>query len=99
VPQLAAPASWQRPAGSATPVGTFVQAPSVPVSAHDWQAPEQALSQHTPCAQKVEAHSPPAEQEAPLFFRPHELPLQTLGGRQLLVVVVHALKHDVTLQR
>ena len=97
MPQLAAPASWQRPAGSAAPVGTFVQAPSVPVSAHDWQAPVQALSQQTPCAQRDEAHSLPAEHEAPLFLRPHELPLQTLGVEQF-AVTVHARKHFVPLQ-
>jgi hypothetical protein len=100
VPQLAAPKSWQAPAGSLDPVGTLVQAPSVPVSAHDWHAPVHALSQQTPCAQKVEEHSLPAEQEAPLFLRPHELPLQTNCLRQLSVAVaiVHALKHVVTLQ-
>ena len=98
VPQLAPPWSWQIPAGSGAPVETFVHAPRVPVMAHDWQAPVQALSQHTPCAQNVDPHSLPCEQDAPLFLRPHELPLQTLGGRQLLVVLVQALKHDVTLQ-
>src|SRR5450432_1955378 len=86
------------PAGSGEPVVTFVHAPSVPVRAHDWQAPTQALSQQTPCAQNVEPHSLPAEQEAPLFLRPHELTLQTLGSRQLPPVGVHALKHVVALQ-
>jgi hypothetical protein len=33
------------PDGSAVPVATLVQAPSVPASAHDWQAPLHALSQ------------------------------------------------------
>jgi hypothetical protein len=45
VPQLAAPRSLHIPEGSAFPVATLVQAPSVPASAHDWQAPVQALSQ------------------------------------------------------
>ena len=98
VPQPAAPVSLQRPAGSLAPVTTFVHVPSVPVSAHDWQAPVQALSQQTPCAQKVDAHSLPAEQDAPGFLRPHELPLQTYCMRQLLPVAVHALKQDVALQ-
>ena len=97
VPQLAPPASAQRPAGSGAPVVTFVHVPSVPVRAHDWQAPVQALSQQTPCAQNVEPHSVPTEHEAPLFLRPHELPLQTFGVRQF-VVFVHALKQDVPLQ-
>jgi len=98
VPHEAPPRSLQRPAGSGAPVETFVHAPSVPVMAHDWQAPVQALSQHTPCAQKPEPHSVPAEQDAPGFLRPHELPLQTFGLRQLLPVGVQALKHAVTLQ-
>ena len=98
VPQEAPPASVHRPAGSDAPVGTFVQVPSVPGSAHDWQAPPQDLSQQTPCAQNVDAHSVPDEQEAPTFFLPQELPLQTLGGRQLPFVDVHALKHDEPLQ-
>jgi hypothetical protein len=97
VPQDAPPTSTQRPAGSGAPVGTLVQEPSVPVSAHDWQAPVQALSQQTPCAQKVEPHSLPAEQDAPLFLRPQELPLQTFGGRQLLAVLEQALKHELPL--
>jgi hypothetical protein len=98
VPHEAPPMSLQMPAGSLAPVETFVQAPSVPDMAHDWHAPVQALSQHTPWAQKPEPHSVPAEQDAPGFLSPHELPLQTLGARQLLPVGVHALKHAVTLQ-
>jgi hypothetical protein len=45
VPQPATPWSLQIPDGSALPVATLVQAPSVPASAQDWQAPVQALSQ------------------------------------------------------
>jgi len=45
VPQLGAPWSLHIPEGSTVPVATLVQAPSVPASAHDWQAPVQALSQ------------------------------------------------------
>jgi len=68
------------------------------VSAHDWQLPLQALSQQTPCAQRVDAHSAPAEHDAPTFFLPHELPLQTFGERQLPFVIVQALKHAEPLQ-
>jgi hypothetical protein len=46
----------QRPAGSTVPLATFVQIPSVPESAQDWQAPVQLLSQQTPCAQKPLTH-------------------------------------------
>jgi hypothetical protein len=56
VPQLAAPWSLHMPAGSALPVATLVQAPSVPASAHDWQAPPHALSQQYPWAQNPLLH-------------------------------------------
>jgi len=97
VPHVVAPMSRHSPAGSVAPVATFVHVPSMPGSAHDWQAPAQALSQHTPCAQKLEPHSLACEHEAPLFFGPHELTLQTFGMRQF-VSVVQAPKHDVPLQ-
>jgi hypothetical protein len=54
VPQLAPPMSLHTPAGSALPVGVFVQAPTVPASAQDWHEPSQAELQHTPCAQKLD---------------------------------------------
>jgi hypothetical protein len=54
VPQVSWPMSLQTPAGSALSVGTFVQAPTVPMSAHDWQDPLHVELQHTPCAQKVD---------------------------------------------
>jgi hypothetical protein len=97
VPQPAAPVSVQMPAGSLAPVTTFVQVPSVPDIAHDWQAPAQALSQQTPCAQNVDVHSAFAEQDAPGPFVPHEFVMQVLGVRQS-VLTVQALKHDVPLQ-
>ena len=78
-------------AGSIAPFGTFVHVPSEPVSAHDVQAPLQAVSQQTPCAQKDDWHSVASEQEAPRIFLPHELPLHTLGETQLLSVA-QALK-------
>jgi len=81
VPQDAAPASLQVPCGSDAPTVTLVQAPSVLLSAHDWQAPEQALLQQMPCAQKPLLHSAVVAQEAPLDLRPHEpAALQLLGA-------------------
>jgi hypothetical protein len=96
VPHEPGPMSWQMPAGSGAPVATFVHTPSVPDMPHDWHEPVHALSQQTPCAQNVERHSALPEHDAPLFLRPHELPLQTLGGRQF-AVAVHAWKHVVPL--
>jgi hypothetical protein len=97
VPQPAAPVSRHMPAGSLAFVGTFVQVPSVPGRAHDWQAPPQALSQQTPCAQKVDVHSAFVEHDAPPPFVPHEFVVQTLGVRQS-VFMVQALKHAEPLQ-
>jgi hypothetical protein len=97
VPQLAWPVSLQMPAGSALPVATFVHVPSAPDSAHDWQEPSQAELQQTPWAQKFDWHSAAAEHEAPGGFLPHELTLQTLGDKQLSLLV-QALKQAVPLQ-
>ena len=77
VPQLAAPWSPQPPAGSGVPVGTAVQRPSDPVSAHERHDPVQAVAQQIPCAQVAERHSALVEQEAPLGLSPHELAVQT----------------------
>src|SRR3982751_2774213 len=63
--------------------GTFVQAPIVPVSAHDLQALVQAVAQQTPCAQLLDRHSDRSEQKAPFAFFPQELLTQTLPGEQL----------------
>jgi hypothetical protein len=54
VPQLAAPASTQMLAGSRASFATFVHVPRAPVSAQEVHAPLQAVSQQTPCAQKVD---------------------------------------------
>jgi hypothetical protein len=97
VPQLAAPWSLQIPAGSTVPLATFVQLPRVPDSAHDWQAPLQALSQQIPCAQKPLLHWLLAEQVAPLLDGPHELLEHRLGVRHWLSAV-QALKHLPPLQ-
>ena len=78
--------------GSADPVGTLAQTPSLPGSAHDLQAVLQAVAQQTPWAQLLDAHSAPFEQSAPFIFLPQELPLQTLGGMQF-ALLLHASKH------
>jgi hypothetical protein len=87
VPHVAWPMSLHTPAGSALPLATLVQFPTAPPSAHDWQEPLHAELQHTPCAQKLDWHSPAAEHDAPSGFFPHWLPLQTRGLRQLALVV------------
>jgi hypothetical protein len=56
--------------GSAPPAGLEAQVPSEVDSAQLWQAPVQAELQQTPSTQKLEAHSPPAEQGCPSDFGP-----------------------------
>jgi hypothetical protein len=57
------------------PFGTWVQVPTFPTSAQDWQTPPQATSQQTPSTQKEDAHS---------AADPHGLPLPFLGTQTLL---------------
>jgi len=64
---------------------------------HDLQAVLQAVSQQTPCAQKVLLHSVAAEHEAPLSFNPHELFAHEFGGTHWLLLV-QALKQREPLQ-
>jgi hypothetical protein len=89
--------SLQTPAGSALPLATLVQLPTVPGRAHDWHDPLHAELQHTPCAQKLDWHSPAAEHDAPSGFFPHWLPLHTRGLTQFSFFV-HASKQADPLQ-
>jgi hypothetical protein len=73
--------------GSGAPAGTNWQEPSVPGRAHDLHGSLQVVPQQTPCQHSLDAHSAPFEQLAPLIFLPHELPLQTFGGMQLLLLL------------
>ena len=72
------------------PFGTFVQAPTVPVSAHDWQVPPQALLQQTPCAQNPEPQSALALQATPIPFFTQLVPMQKKLATQSVSSV-----HDV----
>jgi hypothetical protein len=66
------------PVGSAPLGGTGAQVPVLPGRAQEKQLEVQAVPQHTPWAQKVEAQSVLFEQTAPLGFFPHEPFTQTL---------------------
>jgi hypothetical protein len=63
IPQVGAPQPF---ASSTDPAGSGAQAPSIPATPHERQAPQLAATQQKPLAQKPLAHSP-----AP----PHALPL------------------------
>ena len=82
VPQLEAPWATQVPDGSGAPVATSAHWPIEVASAQERQVPPHAVAQQTPCAQKVETHSLPSEQKAPIGFLPHELATQVLGATQ-----------------
>jgi hypothetical protein len=60
----------------------LVQTPIDGVSAHERQAPVQAVAQQTPWAQLPDRQSVPIEQEPPFIALPQELALQTLGAAQ-----------------
>ena len=83
--------------GSSAPVGTFVHAPSVPMSPHDLHAALQVVAQQKPCAQMPVPHSVGAEHGAPGGLGPQVFPTQLLGATQF-ADVVQALKHFVPLQ-
>jgi hypothetical protein len=68
--------------GSLPPSGTFEHVPSELCSAHDLQVPLQALSQHTPCAQKPLPHSSAPAQVWPRPLRPHDPLAHTAGAAQ-----------------
>jgi hypothetical protein len=80
------------PCGSPAPFGTLLHVPSDADSAHDWQAPLQAESQQTPCAQNVETHSLPSKQVLPKPFRPQEPLMHTAGSAQSASAVQAALQ-------
>jgi hypothetical protein len=82
VPQLVLPWATHVPEGSGAPVATLVHEPIAVARAQVRHVPPQSVAQQTPCAQKVEAHSLPFEQNEPMGFLPHELAAQVLGATQ-----------------
>jgi hypothetical protein len=82
-PHVEASCATHVPVGSGEPVGTSVHWPMVPLSAHERQAPVQAVAQQMPCAQKPEPHSPGLEQNAPVGFFPHDWFTHEFGMTQL----------------
>ena len=90
--QAGAPRSAHWFSGSC-PFGTFVQVPTVPVIAHDWQVPPQAELQQTPWAQNPLTHSGPLPQATPICFLAQLPPMQVKGATQsvsTVQVVLHA---------
>jgi hypothetical protein len=91
LPQLAAPASVHWLSGSA-PLGTLVQAPSVPAIAQDLQVPVHAVAQQMLCAQMPLAQSVLAVQDTPLGRLVQTPPAQMFGETQSVSTVQVALQ-------
>jgi len=85
-------AHWVAGVG-AWPAGTGEQVPALPVSAHDWQVPAQAVAQQTPCAQIPDRQTDPDAQAEPFGNWPQLPLLHVFGETQSLLlaqVVLHA---------
>ena len=90
VPQVLAPWSTQVLVGSGEPAATLVQVPADAASAHDRQAPVQALLQQKPWAQKVDWHSLPAVHGWPFSLGPH-VPFTQARPVSQSALVLHVL--------
>jgi hypothetical protein len=73
-PHDEAPLSTHTARGSTAFMSTGQQVPPRPGRAHETQPPAHATLQHTPSAQKPDAHSVPILHVAPFIFLP-QLPL------------------------
>ena len=74
------------------PVGTLVQAPSVPASAHDLQVVLHTVAQQMFCAQMPLAQSPSALQATP-FGRLVQTPFEQMLGAVQSPSAVHVVRH------
>lgn len=86
---VAAALAWQRCFGSAAPLGTGEQTPTLPGTLQLLHSPPvapsaQALSQQVPSVQNPLAHSAALAHTAPIVFLPHALFTQVLGATQSL---------------
>jgi hypothetical protein len=75
------------PWGSGELSGTSTQRPAVAGRLQAMHTSPHALSQHTPWAQKPEAHSLPKLQLANKSLGPQDPPVQALGGTHWLLLV------------
>jgi hypothetical protein len=76
-------------------LGTFVQAPTVPASAQDWQVPAQPLLQQTPWAQNPVPHSVLPPQATPIPFLAQLPPTQKKEVTQSVSTVHEVLQTPV----
>jgi len=70
----------------ASPAGTALHVPALPVTAQDMQVPVQVVAQQTPCWQRFDEHSEAAAHVVPFGFS-EQLPLlQAVGDTQSALV-------------
>ena len=94
---VAALLATQRPLTSELPAATGEHVPTLPATLQLTHNPPvapslQAVLQQTPSVQNVLAHCVPAEQAAPVGFKPHELLTHVFGGTQS-TSVAHVFLH------
>jgi hypothetical protein len=82
----------QMPCGSWDLSATAVQWPGAAFRLQSMQAPRHALSQHAPCAQKVDRHSVPSLHSAPPSLGPQEALVQNFPDMHWLLLLVQLLK-------
>jgi hypothetical protein len=88
VPQVLDCVTRHLPCGSGALSATAVQSPAVALRLQAMHAPEHALLQHTPWAQKPDLHSGPRPQTAPMGLRPQEAPVHTFPVTHWMLLLV-----------
>jgi len=98
VPQLEAGIAWQFAAGSAPPLGTGVQVPCLPATAHELQLPQLDDPQQTPSVQWPLAQALSAVQAVPLGERSVQIPDWQVSPAAQSALVVHAVRQALAPQ-
>jgi hypothetical protein len=93
LPHVEAEETPHWPVGSVAFKRIGVHCPRVALRVHDWHGPEQAVLQHTPCAEHTRpcAHWLLAEHGPPFGSRPHEPLMQVALDAHMELTVQVAL--------
>jgi hypothetical protein len=86
---------WLHDGAPADPAGRFTHAPTAPETLHALQDPRQAVLQHTPSTQRLEAHELAAVHGNPLPFLGTQVPLKQNLPAMHWPSEVHALGQSV----
>jgi len=98
VPQLDAGIDWHWPAGSAPPLGTGVQVPCFPATAHELQLPQLVDPQQTPSVQCPLAQLLSAAHAVPLGARLVQVPDWQVSPAAQSALVMHAVRQALAPQ-